>query len=56
MMNSYIYAFDDQDYGVDWTMLLNMQMFPGNLAVALIFGGLRITVCSIPKALLEEVS
>ena len=38
-ISALVYASDNQDYGVDWTMLLNVQMFLGNLAVAVLFGG-----------------
>ena len=31
--------FHKQDYGVDWTMQSNVQMFLDNLAVAVLFGG-----------------
>ena len=46
--------FDDQDYGVDWTMLLNVQMFLGNLAVAVLFGGLFSAACELPFARLQK--
>ena len=44
-----------QDYNVDWTMLLNVQLFLGNLAVALFCGMLLSLSFELPFAKLQKI-
>jgi hypothetical protein len=44
-----------QDYNIDWTMLLNVQMFLGNVVVALLFGALFSIFWELPFARLQKL-
>ena len=44
-----------QDYNVDWSLLLNVEMFLGNLAAALIIGLLSSIAWELPFAKVQKI-